>query len=234
MRLTVGPLPPAVYWRRRAVVLGGLIFVMIVFYASCGGSGGSEAGKKNNTSARPSATAADTPTATASAAATTDPPVVVEPPDEGGDPTAGQAPGPPPGPPAPPQTGPCTNDEMALTPVPAKTSIKAGTPMDIRLKIANASSRTCARDVGADLQELRIVRGAETIWSSDHCGAARGSDMRTFTSGGEREYMVTWNGRSSSKCTQGVPAGPVPLAGDYQVLGRLGTKLSEPIKLVLR
>ena len=37
MRLTVGPLPAAVYWRRRAVVLVGLaILVLIVSYA-CGG-----------------------------------------------------------------------------------------------------------------------------------------------------------------------------------------------------
>jgi hypothetical protein len=230
MRLTVGPLPPAVYWRRRAVVLGGLLFVMIIFYASCGGSGGSEAGKKN-TSATPAPTATGSPAPTA--ATTSDPPVVVEPPDEGGtDPTADA--GPPGPPPQPPATGPCTNDEMALTPIPAKTSIQRNTPMDIRLKIANASTRTCSRDVGADLQELRIVRGAETIWSSDHCGAARGSDLRTFTAGGEREYMVTWNGLSSSKCTRGVPAGPVPPAGEYQVLARLGTKLSDPIKLIVR
>ncbi|MGC1213053.1 MAG: hypothetical protein WA890_17525, partial [Micromonospora sp.] len=39
MRLTVGPLPPAVYWRRRAVVLGaGLLFLIVLLY-SCSGSG---------------------------------------------------------------------------------------------------------------------------------------------------------------------------------------------------
>ena len=38
MRLTVGPLPPAVYWRRRAVVLGaGLLFLIVLLY-SCTGS----------------------------------------------------------------------------------------------------------------------------------------------------------------------------------------------------
>ena len=37
MRLTVGPLPPAVYWRRRAVVLGALLLVVIVLFVSCCG-----------------------------------------------------------------------------------------------------------------------------------------------------------------------------------------------------
>ena len=37
MRLTVGPLPPAVYWRRRAVVLGaGLLFLIVLLYSCTG------------------------------------------------------------------------------------------------------------------------------------------------------------------------------------------------------
>ncbi|MER7168723.1 hypothetical protein ABT336_21980 [Micromonospora sp. NPDC000207] len=35
MRLTVGPLPSAVYWRRRAVVLGAIILLLVVLLYSC-------------------------------------------------------------------------------------------------------------------------------------------------------------------------------------------------------
>src|SRR5262245_57141494 len=37
MRTTVGPLPPAVYWRRRAVVLGAALLGIIVLFVSCSG-----------------------------------------------------------------------------------------------------------------------------------------------------------------------------------------------------
>ena len=229
MRMTVGPLPPAVYWRRRAIVLGALLFVIVVFYSSCGGSGGSGARKQTG------ATTAPTPGQSVSGSPTTDPlgptdlPVSTDPAEP--DPTLPAGPEPEPAPPV--ADGACTNDEMTLTPMPAKSSAKLGTPMDLRLRIANSSSRTCERDVGADLQELRLVKGAQTIWSSDHCGAARGSDLRTFGPGSGREYMVTWNGNSSSKCSKGVPAGPPPQPGDYQLVARLGTKLSTPVKLTL-
>src|SRR5262249_25583714 len=38
MRLTVGPLPAAVYWRRRAAVLGGLLVIVLLIVYSCAGS----------------------------------------------------------------------------------------------------------------------------------------------------------------------------------------------------
>ena len=43
MNLTVGPLPPAVYWRRRALVAGVLVLLILVVAYSCGGSSGSGA-----------------------------------------------------------------------------------------------------------------------------------------------------------------------------------------------
>ena len=46
MRLTVGPLPPAVYWRRRAVVLGaGLLFLIVLLY-SCDAAGDRNTGTR--------------------------------------------------------------------------------------------------------------------------------------------------------------------------------------------
>lgn len=57
--------------------------------------------------------------------------------------------------------------------------------------------------------------------------------MQSFTPGFERSYQVGWNGKASSRCANGVAAGEVPPAGTYQVFARVGSKLSEPVKLTL-
>jgi hypothetical protein len=59
-----------------------------------------------------------------------------------------------------PASGDCTTKEVSVTPIPAVTTLKRGAQVEIRLKIKNVSTRTCNRDVGADLQELYIQSGA--------------------------------------------------------------------------
>jgi hypothetical protein len=231
MRLTVGPLPSAVYWRRRAVVLGALFIVILVLFTTCRGSNGSGASK---TGATPSATAgtADpspsvlTPEAseTATAAPTTPPPATEEP-DPGTVATSAAAP--------PAGDGSCTDAELKVTPVPGLTNAPAGQTIVIRLRIKNESDRTCTRDVGPDAQEIYIKRGALTIWSSDKCGTAKGSDPQPFTPNFEREYRVTWNGEKSTSCSGASANGGAPEPGQYEVFGRLGTDNSSPVKLTL-
>jgi hypothetical protein len=122
---------------------------------------------------------------------------------------------------------------MAVTPVPAQTATRRGAPVDIRLKIKNVSTRTCARDVGADLQEIYIKQGARKVWSSDTCGTAKGSEVLQFTTNHEAEYGVTWNGKESTRCASGLAVGPTPGPGEYEIFARLGGKVSAPIKLTL-
>ncbi len=130
-------------------------------------------------------------------------------------------------------SGTCTDAEMSVTPVPAATTVRRGVPLAIRLKIKNISARTCSRDVGADLQELYIGQGAGRVWSSDTCGTAKGSEVRSFPPNGEREYNVTWNGKQANKCTAGLASGTAPAAGQYELRGRLGAKVSAPVALVI-
>jgi hypothetical protein len=226
MRLTVGPLPPAVYWRRRAIVLGALLLVVILLTYSCGNSERSGASPQGRGTTEPAGEPSATVTVLTPESGS---PEASDPTDSA--PTSAAAAGTP----AAAPSGPCTDEEIAVIPLPARTTSAAGQTLDIGLRIKNISSRTCRRDVGADLQELRIVKGAtaEKVWSSDDCGAARGTDVRTFAPNSERRYLVTWNGRASSACTSGMPTGPVPAPGEYRVFGRLGTKLSEPVKLTL-
>jgi hypothetical protein len=149
------------------------------------------------------------------------------------------------GPTTPPASGPagtdtnvnastvCGDNEMSVTPVPAAATVKRGATVVMRLKIKNIGTRTCNRDVGADPQEIYIDQGARKYWSSDTCSTTRGSDVKAFAAGAEREYSVTWNGRQTSKCTAGLAAGPVPIAGAYEIRGRLGTKVSSPVTLTI-
>jgi hypothetical protein len=128
----------------------------------------------------------------------------------------------------------CTDAEISVKAVPAKTTIVAGTEVQITLLVKNISNRTCSRDVGADQQELRVVLGADKIWSSDDCDGPTGTDVRNFPPNHERSYNAVWNGESSTSCsttTKRTPNGPAPIPGEYQLIGRVGTDLSDPIVL---
>ena len=254
MRLTVGPLPPAVYWRRRAVVLGaGLLFLIVLLY-SCTGT-------DRNTGAP-----GTDPSPSGSAGAQPDPSGSVLTPQSGGpSPTAGDsgggantgggtgdggassgggntgggvnngggngnggATGQPVS-----DDGTCTDSELLVTPVAVPPTAQRGTVVTLRLKVKNVSNRTCSRDVGADLQELYIKAGAEKIWSSDTCGTGKGSDPQSFTPNFERSYELGWNGRVDNRCANGLANGEFAAIGAYQVFARVGTKISEPVKLTI-
>ncbi|WP_036376984.1 hypothetical protein [Micromonospora sp. ATCC 39149] len=240
MRLTVGPLPPAVYWRRRAVVLGaGLLFLIVLLY-SCNGAGNTGTTPQSKSTPTPTAApgAGDPSAAPAPSGSLLSPQTGLPPggPDgsegdsgnEGGSggPSGGDVPAGPGG-----DAGTCTDAEISVTPVVLPTSAQQGTVVRLQLKIKNRSDRTCSRDVGADFQELFVKSGAEKVWSSDTCGNVKGSDVQSFTPGFERSYQVDWNGRDTSRCKDGLANGQFPPAGAYQVFGRLDTKLSEPVKL---
>lgn len=132
-----------------------------------------------------------------------------------------------------PTDGSCADQEIAVTPMPAMAAVKRGAPLVIRLKIKNISTRICTRDLGAGAQELYLDQGARKYWSSDTCSADRSSDGLQMQPGAEKVYAVTWNGRQSSKCDAALAAGPAPPPGQYEIRGRLGTKISNPVTLTI-
>ena len=132
-----------------------------------------------------------------------------------------------------PADGSCADAELAVTPVPAAASVKRGVPVVIRLQVKNVSARVCTRDLGAGAQELYLDQGARKYWSSDTCSADRSANPTTMRPGSEYEYTLTWNGRQSSKCTAALAAGPAPPPGRYELRGRVGTKVSEPVTLTI-
>ncbi|QLQ38278.1 hypothetical protein [Micromonospora robiginosa] len=253
MRLTVGSLPPAVYWRRRAVVLGaGLLFLIVLLY-SCTGTDKNTGAPGSDPSPGGSA-AAPAPTGSVLSPQSTGPsPTPGASGDSGGANTgggtstgggtgtdgggstgggSGTGDGGASGEPVS-ADGACTDSEIQVTPVAVPANAQRGTVVTLRLKIKNVSNRTCSRDVGADLQELYVKAGAEKVWSSDTCGTGKGSDVQSFTPNFERAYELGWNGRDTSRCEAGLAAGPYAPIGTYQVFARVGTKISEPVKLTV-
>lgn len=249
MRSTVGPLPPAVYWRRRAVVLGALLLVVIMLFVACGGGddkpGGNGNGKGTAASQAPTPAPAD-PDESAepdaepsfSDAKPNNPdlpdPDQVQPsspqPNPGANPSAGTVTGTDANVTAP-ANGQCADQEVTVTPQPASPAVRRGVAVLIRLKIKNISTRECTRDLGAGAQELYLVQGAKKYWSSDTCSADRTANLTRMQPGAEFEYTVTWNGRQTDKCQSALAAGSAPPPGHYELRGRLGTKLSEPVTL---
>jgi hypothetical protein len=222
MNLTVGPLPPAVYWRRRALVAGALLVLVLLVSYACGGSDGSNAAGQQPTGL--STTSAPDPSPSVLS------PIIGAGPGSGSPSGTASAPaggGPAGG--APAAVDLCTDDDMQLTPVIRK--ITGGTyQYEITLTIKNISNRSCKRDVGADPQELHIVLNGQTIWSSDNCQDAHGQpDVRTFGPGIESRFTRGWDGSVGQACTNPTAAA----AGTYQLVAKLDTEVSAPVTFTI-
>jgi hypothetical protein len=230
MKLTVGPLPPAVYWRRRVVLAGTLLLLMVVLFYSC-------SGKPSNTSQRgrvqtPSTAAPSlpaSPSASSSRSVFTSAGGI---PAQAGDGGGGdhQPAGPPEQPAAP--TGPCEDGELTLTAAPAQVSAARGAFVRFYLRVKSVSNRSCTRDVGADAQELYLQDASKgKTWSSDACDPRHGTDVRTFNPGDQAEFFWDWDGKASNAgCAKREP----PVAGRYELVARLATKLSDPTAFELK
>jgi hypothetical protein len=144
------------------------------------------------------------------------------------DPTA--RPGPVATPVAVPPTGPvpCTN---AMTGVAAEIDRpvhKVGEHPVLRLVLTNTSAQPCVRDLDPSGQEIVVWSGdgKTRLWSSNDCGNAGRTDLRTLIPGQPVAFAVTWAGRTSSPgCTQ---ARTVVPAGSYRVMSRLDDDISAP------
>jgi hypothetical protein len=236
MKLTVGPLPPAVYWRRRVVVVGTLLLLMIALLYSCFGG-------KSNVSLRKGGQSTTTMTPSSSSSASSmspspSPPVftgggiAAQADGDGGDPQPSASPTP--SEPAAPATGPCNDGEMTVIASPAQPSVARGSFVRFYLRIKNISGRSCTRDVGADAQELYMQDASKAkVWSSDACDPRHGNDVRTFNPGDQAEFFLDWDGKASNAgCDPGKRQAPA--AGRYELIGRLATKLSDPAAVELK
>ncbi|MET7396420.1 adhesin [Dactylosporangium sp. NPDC005572] len=221
MKMTVGPLPAGVYWRRRAIVGGVLLIVVLMLWTSCGGGNDPS---DNKTSGNASGAAPTTSSASTSAEPTIQVPTTGEA-SPSASPSASSA--------APTVTSTvplCADADLSLTAAPEQPAQFRGAYLKFFLRIKNISNHDCARDVGADYQELYLQSGGSKIWSSDKCDPPHGSELRTLKPGIEVEYSNTWNGKATDNGCENREAPP---AGKYQLIGRLDTKISEPVTVQL-
>jgi hypothetical protein len=230
MRLTVGPLPAAVYWRRRLLVLGVLLLIVVgIIYACTRGSYGEEQLTPDPASQTSTATSPTTPP-TASPSPTSSP-------TPSPTPTAFTLPVAAP-------TGPCTDNEIELTAGASQTTLYVGQSATFTLTIKNASARSCVRDIGSIPQELQLRRSDGTIvWSSDDCRDEKryGPDYNfneTLAPGSVKHFDIYWNGYRSRTGTDTkvcVPSDQAkPDADTYTLVARLDTKFSQPVTVVIR
>ena len=221
MRLTVGPLPAGVYWRRRLLVLVGLATVVLVVAYAC--TGAPTAGSEQPP---PASTPASTPSPTTTLLRPT---IGTPPPTTPASQPAYTLP-------VPGATGPCADAELEITASAATAEVTRGQPVDVTIRIKNISARTCVRDVGADVQELRLLDQDRIVWSSDDCNPNTGHDVRSFGPGHQESFTRRWSGTRSRAGDGSVncSAGPPDNAATYNLVARLDQKLSAPFALRIR
>ncbi|GII25306.1 hypothetical protein [Planosporangium mesophilum] len=228
MKLTVGPLPPAVYWRRRAAVAGALVVVVATLVYSCTGNANDSRTAGGKPAGKPSPGSSGSPSPSPSRQVFT-PASGLPQVGEGGDlpPAAPNSSDPPAAP-----SSPCTDEEMSVTAVAESASVGQGSFVKFTLRIKNVSNRSCTRDVGADAQELYLQdAGKVKVWSSDSCDPPHGTDVRTFGPGIETQFWQVWDGKATNAGCTDRKAPPV---GKYELFGRLATKLGDPVAVELK
>jgi hypothetical protein len=225
MKLTVGSLPSAVYWRRRAIVLVTALFGLSVVWVSC--SGPDKTKKVDMT--RQTASVQATPGASSSSPAVVLGPTISAsgsaiPAETVPDGATSAAPVVADGPAV------CADNELLITPVPESVTAPRGQPMRLTIMIKNISNRSCPRDLGPTPQELYILQNTTKMYTSDACDTRTGSQVRTLAAGSVQAFYVSWDGKATSGGCSGRQA---PAAGKYQLVGRLGSKISDPVVLTL-
>jgi hypothetical protein len=250
MRLTVGPLPAAVYWRRRLLVLGVLVLIVVgIIYACTGGPDANQqaspdpAGQTETPDPTPTTEPSPTQSPTSSPTPTAFTLPVANPTDQpSGDQSGSGQNGP--GQPGAGQSGHCTDDEIELTASAARATLVVGEGTTFTLTIKNISNRSCVRDIGSIPQELQLRRADGTIaWSSDDCRdeTIYGPDYHfetTLAPGEVKRFDIYWNGYRSRTGTDTVECVPSdnakPHIETHSLIARLGTKLSEPVPVSIR
>ncbi|MFL6062058.1 MAG: hypothetical protein ACJ72E_12565 [Marmoricola sp.] len=206
-------LPARVYWFRRALVLAtALALVFGVAHLLTGSSNPSTPAAKQVSQVRTTPTGAgapygptginpSTPTATGTA------------------PTVGLA----------SPDGPCSIDDVTVTPVAGSSN--AGGPISLSLQLTGIAP-ACTFEVSANSLVAKITQGSKRIWSTQDCPHAVSATSVVLRSGTPTTVPVTWSGRySDSECSR---SSDWALPGTYTVqAAAIGSEPSEAtVKLI--
>ncbi|WP_157984581.1 hypothetical protein [Lentzea terrae] len=212
-----GPLPSTVYWRRRlAAIAAALVaLVLVIWIVGLFGSDDQPALPTNAaaaSSSNPPPSISESPVASSS----TTPPA----------PTETTPPPPPPPPPGPPQ--PCPDDAIAVVAKANKPFYTIGDQPELSMDVVNNGPAPCIKDIGRQHRELTVLTadGATLLWSSNHCLATAGSEVRVMQPKELFNFGTKWAGSTSKPgCGAHTRLG----AGDYLLVAKLAGKASSPV-----
>ncbi|ANZ36748.1 hypothetical protein BBK82_12375 [Lentzea guizhouensis] len=202
------------YWRRRIAAIGAALVTLLVLIWVIGlfGSGSDQPAQPTNAAAASSSTPPPTMSETGPASSTTSPAATTPPP-------------PPPPPPGPPQ--PCPDDVIGVVAKVGKASYTLGEQAELSMDVANNGEAPCIKDIGREHRELTVLTadGATVLWSSNHCLAAVGKEMRVLAPKEIFTFGTRWAGSTSKPgCGAHTRLG----AGDYLLVAKLAGKSSQP------
>ena len=203
-----GRLPQRVYWVRRGLVVLVALLLVLGIGKLLGGGGSDGAGTASDaaakSAAKPSASSAAPmgPTAVATPGTPTE--------TSTGAPTAtatGSAV------PLVAPSGPCTDDEVTVTPSIPQAWAGVRSTIDLQLQ---GTQPACTFDVSSSTVVVKITSGSDRIWSSQDCPKAVPTQQVVVRSGTSTTVPVRWSGRRSDADCSSSPDWALP--GFYHVV----------------
>lgn len=133
-------------------------------------------------------------------------------------------------PPGPPQA--CPDSVIRLTVTTPRPAYRVGQRPGLTLHITNAGAVPCFRDVSHQLRSvLLLTTNGVRLWSSSDCYALTTHEIPTMAPNQTLSYGVVWYGRTSAPGCP-VKRATVP-AGQYELIGQLGSLVGAPTPLTL-
>jgi hypothetical protein len=211
-----GPLPSTVYWRRRIAAIGAALatLVLVIWIVGMFASNDETAQPTNAAAASSSNPPPSMSEAAAASSSSTTPPP---------SPTETTPPPPPPGPPQP-----CPDDVIGVVAKANKPFYTIGDQPELSMDVVNNGTVPCIRDIGRQHRELTVMTadGATLLWSSNHCLATAGTEVRVMQPKEIFNYGTQWAGSTSTPgCGAHTRLGP----GDYLLVAKLAGKASSPV-----
>lgn len=133
------------------------------------------------------------------------------------------SPTPPPGPPAP-----CDDAAVNVVAEVGQPNYEVGQQPEFKIQIVNVGQLPCTKDIGRSLRELVVssADGSTQLWSSNHCFATEGSEVRVMQPNEQFTYGLTWAGSTSDEgCRTHGRVGP----GDYLLTAKVAGKAGSPV-----
>ncbi|KOV78659.1 hypothetical protein ADL03_39335 [Nocardia sp. NRRL S-836] len=199
------------YWRRRLAAVGAALVTLLLLIWVVGFFGSDSDDQAPPTNAAASAsTPPPTMSETGSASSSTTPP----PPP--------QTTPPPPGPPQP-----CPDEAIGVVAKVNKPVFTGGDQPVLSMDLVNNGPVPCIKDIGREHRELTVLTadGHTVLWSSNHCLASKGSEVRVLAPKEVFNFGTRWAGTTSQPgCGAHTRLGP----GDYLLVAKLAGKAGQP------